>query len=41
MTMYMAENAIVGTKRSEQPKNVHFEPIIKTLKYDIRDWDQV
>ena len=36
--MNMAE---YGSRRSEQPQNVNFEPIIRGLKNDILDWDQV
>ena len=35
----MAEYAI--SQRSGQPKNVNFELIIRGLKYDVFDWDQV
>ena len=38
ITMNMAE---YGSRRSEQPQNVIFEPIIRRLKSDIFDWDQV
>ena len=30
-----------GSQRSDQPENVNFEPIIRGLKSDIFDWDQV
>ena len=30
-----------GSQRSEQPENVNFEPIIRGLKSDIFNWDQV
>ena len=36
--MNMAE---YGSRRSEQPQNVNFEPIIKGFKNDIFDWDRV
>ena len=36
--MNMAE---YGGQRSQQPANVNFEPIIRGLKNDNFDWDQV
>ena len=30
-----------GSRRLQQPANVNFEPILKELKRDIFDWDQV
>ena len=30
-----------GSRRSQQPANVNFRPIIRGLKSDIFDWDQV
>ena len=39
VTMNMAEYAI--SQRSGQPKNVNFELIIRGLKYDVFDWDQM
>ena len=30
-----------GSRRSQQPENVNFEPILRGLKSDIFDWDQV
>ena len=30
-----------GCRRSKQPENVNFEPIIRGLKSDTFDWDQV
>ena len=38
VTMNMAK---YGSRRSQQPENVKFEPIIRGLKSDIFDWDQV
>ena len=38
MTLNRAE---YGSQRSDQPENVNFEPIIKGLKIDNFDWDQV
>ena len=38
MIMNMAE---YGSQRSDQPENVNFEPIIRGLKNDNFDWDQV
>ena len=39
----MAEYAISwqSAARSEQPKNVRFEPFIRGLRNDIFDWDQI
>ena len=36
--MNMAE---YGSRQLQQPVNVNFEPIIRGLKSDIFDWDQV
>ena len=36
--MNMAE---YGSKRSDQPENVNFEPILRGLKNDNFDWGQV
>ena len=30
-----------GSRRSQQPANVNFEPIIRGLKNDNFEWDQV
>ena len=38
VTMNMAK---YGSRGSQQPENVNFEPIIRELKIDIFDWDQV
>ena len=38
VTLNRAEYA---SRRSQQPKNVNFEPIKRGLKSDIFDWDQV
>ena len=36
--MNMAE---YGSQRLQQPENVNFEPVIRGLKNDNSDWDQV
>ena len=43
VTLNMAEYATSWQSnwRSEQPKNVNFEPIIRGLKNDSFDWEQV
>ena len=38
MIMNMVEN---GSQRQDQPENVNFEPIIRGLKNNNFDWDQV
>ena len=30
-----------GSQQSDQPEDVNFEPIIRGVKSDIFDWDQV